>query len=239
MKKLSMISMCFLLIGSQLSAQTLEDVLKEHFAAMGQEQVLKTKTMKATGKFLQSGLEISFVQMAARPSGIRVEVSIQGLTQIQTYNGKEGWSINPFAGVSEPQPMSEDEMKSMKYQSDMDGMLWNWKEKGFTVTLDGQEEVEGTNCNKIKIVTPEGDIYTNYIDTDSYVLVRTHAKAKVQGNETESDTYFSNYMMIEGMAVPGKSVTKQNGQEIYSIITEKVELNIELDPSIFNKPEKK
>ncbi len=239
MKKLSIISMCFLLIGSQLSAQTLEEVLKEHFAAMGQDQVLKTNTMKVSGMFVQSGLEIPFIQMAARPAGIRVEVSLQGLTQIQTYNGKEGWKIDPFAGSNDPQPLGDDEMRSMKYQADMNGMLWNWKEKGLTVTLDGQEEVEGTNCYKIKIVTSEGDIYTNYLDTDSYILVRTHTKTKVQGNVTESDTDFSNYLSVEGMAIPGKSVTKLNGQVLYTIITEKVEVNIDLDKSLFDKPEKK
>jgi hypothetical protein len=239
MKKLAMISLCFLLTGSFLSAQTLEDVLKEHFSAIGQDKLLKVNTIKVTGKLVQAGLEIPFIQMAARPAGIRVEATLQGLTLIQTYDGKEGWNINPFAGITEPQPMGEDEMKQMKYQADLDGMLWNWKDKGFTVTLEGQEEVEGTNCFKIKIVTPEGDIFTNYLDAESYIPVRTHAKVKVQGNESEADTYFSNYMVVEGIAIAGQTVTKIGGQIANTIVSEKVELNVDLDKSLFGKPEKK
>lgn len=239
MKKLATLSLCFLLVGSFLSAQTLEDVLKAHFSAIGQDKLLKVNTIKVTGKLVQAGLEIPFIQMAARPAGIRVEATFQDLTLIQTYDGKEGWNINPFAGITDPQPMGEDELKQLKYQADLDGMLWNWKEKGYTVTLEGQEEDEGTNCFKIKIVTPEGDTFTTYLDAESYIPVRTNAKVKVQGNESEADTYFSNYMMVEGIAIAGQTVTKIGGQIANTIVSEKVELNVDLDKSLFGKPEKK
>ena len=75
---------------------------------------------------IQNGMEIDFIQMGKRPDKVRVEGTFQALTFIQTYNGKEGWNLNPFTGATDPQPMSEDEIKSMKYQADMDGMLWNW-----------------------------------------------------------------------------------------------------------------
>ena len=48
----------------------------------------------------------------------------------------------------------------------MDGMLWNWKEKGYTVTFDGKEDMEGTSCYKIKVDTKEGDSFTYYIDAE-------------------------------------------------------------------------
>ena len=60
---------------------------------------------------IQGGIEIPFIQMAKRPDKVRVEGTFQALTFIQTYNGKEGWSLNPFAGVTDPQPMTEDELK--------------------------------------------------------------------------------------------------------------------------------
>lgn len=236
MKKAFLITLTALLCGTFLSAQSLEDVLKEHFAAVGQDKVLNVNNMKVSGKLVQMGIEIPFIQMMARPSNVRVEGTFQGLTFIKTYNGKEGWNLNPFAGVTEPQPFGEDELKSMKYQADMDGMLWNWKEKGYTVTLEGKEDMEGTACYKIMIVTKDGDSFINYIDTDSYMQIRTKSKVKVQGNETESDTYYSNYMQVEGMAVPGKVETKMGGQVVNTIVTEKVEVNLELDNALFGKP---
>jgi len=187
---------------------------------------------------IQGGIEIPFIQMAKRPEKIRMEGTFQGLTFIQTFNGTEGWGLNPFAGVTDPQPMSADEVKGMHYQADMDGMLWNWKEKGYTVTFEGKDDMEGTSCFKIKVDTKEGDSFTYYIDADSYLLLRSNTKMKVMENETESDVYFSNYMMVEGIAVPAKIETKMKDQLMGTLVIENVELNTELDDTLFEKPVK-
>jgi hypothetical protein len=134
--------------------------------------------------------------------------------------------------------MSEDELKGMHYQADMDGMLWNWNEKGYTVALDGKEDMEGTSCYKIKLDTKEGDSFTYYIDADSYLMLRTNTKMKRMGNEMESDTYYSNYMMTEGIAVPAKIETKMKDQLMGTLVIETVELNTELDDALFEKPVK-
>jgi hypothetical protein len=235
-KSTAFFTVLFLVLGTTLPAQSVEEILKEHFSAIGQDNMLKLNTQRLSGKMVQSGLEIPFIQMGKRPAKVRVEGTFQDLTFIQTFNGKEGWSINPFAGVTDPQQMTDDDLKGMRYQADMDGMLWNWNEKGYTVTFDGQEDMEGTSCFKLKLDTKEGDTFTYYIDSDSYILLRTNTKIKIMGNETESDTYFSNYSMVEGMAVPGKIDTKMKGQLMGTLVIEKVEINIELDDALFEKP---
>lgn len=240
MKKIALLFTAMMLVsGTFLSAQTLEDVLKQHFTAIGQDKLVKISSMKTTGKLVKNGLEIPFMQFAKRPDCVRVEGTFQGLTFIQTYNGKEGWGLNPFQGATDPQPMGEDELKSMKYSSDIDGMLWNWKDKGYTVTLEGKEDMEGTSCFKIKLDTKEGDSFTYYIDSESFMMIRTNSKVKVQGNDNESDTFFSNYMQVEGLAIPGKVETKNaKGELMMTIVTDKVEINIDMDKSLFEKPVK-
>lgn len=237
MKRSLLLLASFLLVaGGSLMAQSLDEVLAEHFSAIGQDNQLKVNSQKVTGKLIQSGLEIPFVQYAKRPGKVRLEATLQGLTLIQTYNGTEGWVINPFAGVTAPQPMNEDQLRSIKYQADSDGMLWNWKEKGYQVTLEGQEDMEGTSCYKIKLETEPRDVFTFYIDADSYILLRQNTKIKVMGNESENDTYFSNYSMVEGIAMPGKAETKMQGQLVMTLIFDKMELNPELEDSMFEKP---
>jgi outer membrane lipoprotein-sorting protein len=120
----------------------------------------------------------------------------------------------------------------------MDGMLWNWKEKGYTVTFDGKEDMEGTSCYKIKLDTKEGDSFTYYIDADSYIMLRTNTKMKRVGNEIESDTYYSNYMTVEGIAVPAKIETKMKDQLMATLVIEKVEFNTDIDDTLFEKPAK-
>lgn len=98
--------------------------------------------------------------------------------------------------------------------------------------------MEGTSCYKIKLDTKEGDSFTYYIDADSYLMLRTNSKMKRMGNETESDTYYSNYMMTEGIAVPAKIETKMKDQLMGTLVIETVELNTELDDALFEKPAK-
>jgi outer membrane lipoprotein-sorting protein len=237
-KSTTFFTVLFLIAGNSIMSQSLDDILKEHFSAIGQDILLKVNTQKLTGKMIQGGIEIPFIQMAKRPDKVRVEGTFQDLTFIQTFNGTEGWSLNPFTGVTDPQPMSEDDLKGMHYQADMDGMLWNWKEKGYSVTFDGKEDMEGTSCLKIKLVTKEGDSFIYYIDADSYIMLRSNSKIKRMGNEIESDTYYSNYMMVEGIAVPAKIETKMKDQLMGTVVVEKVELNTELDDTLFEKPAK-
>ena len=240
MKKITTFFTALLLISSSLmQAQTLEDILNEHFAATGQDSILKVQTEKFIGKMVQGGLEIPFIQMAKRPDKVRVQGTFQDLTFIQTYDGSQGWNLNPFAGSTEAQPMSEDELKTMKYQSDIDGMLWDWKDKGYKVTYEGKDDMEGTPCYKIKVETPEGDSFTYYIDADSYILLRTNSRIKVMGNETQGDSYYSNYMQVNGIAVPGKIENKVNDQVAGTIIIDTVRLNIQIPDSLFGKPGKK
>ncbi len=237
MKKIVLLLPALLLMaGSPLISQSLDDVLKEHFAATGQDNLLKVNSQKVTGLMIQSGIEIPFIQYSKRPGKVRLEATFQGLTLIQTFNGTEGWMINPFAGVTTPQPMTEDQLRSIRYQADTDGMLWNWKDKGYQVTLEGQEDMEGTSCYKIKLVTEPGDIFTFYVDADSYVMLRQNTKMMVMGNESENDTYFSNYMMVDGITMPGKVESKMNGQLVMTLTFDKVEFNPELDDALFEKP---
>ncbi|MBC8046561.1 MAG: hypothetical protein H7Y00_07180, partial [Fimbriimonadaceae bacterium] len=128
MKKLTAIylSIISLLFVNATQAQ-LQDILEEHFDAVGQKKLNKTESMYTTGKIVQMGFEIPMSLTLARPNKVRMEGTFQGQTFVQVYNGTEGWSINPFAGSLDPQPMGADELISMKTQADMDGMLWDWE----------------------------------------------------------------------------------------------------------------
>ncbi len=239
MKKLSLSIAAVLFMSTAfVSAQSLEEVLKNYFEVSGQETMLASKNSQSTGKMIQMGLEIPFIQYAAAPNKFRIEATFQDMTLIQTYNGEEGWSLNPFAGMTEPQAMSEDELKSVKVQADYEGMLWNWKDKGYEVSLEENEEIEGVDCNVIKAVSKDEDVYTYYIDAENYVVIKMNSKIKMQGQVMESDTFMSNYQEGDGFVYPGKIETKMNGQVMSTIVIDETVLNVDLGAGKFDKPVK-
>jgi len=237
MKKIISATLLLLIVASSnlLTAQNLDEVLENHFDAIGQKKLKKVETVTTKGKINQMGIDVPFVQISVRPNLFRVQGTFQGLSFIQTYNGVEGWTVNPFAGTTEPEPIPADQMKELKVQADMDGILWQWKEKGYNVTLDSTEEVEGTPCYRVKVVVPEGSTYVNFIDKESFLLIKTNTKSTMMGAEVESESFYSNYMQIEGITFPGKIENRYNGVTSEIILIEAVELNKEYATTLFDK----
>ena len=92
------------------SAPTLEQLVAQNIEARGGAAALAAmKSLKIQGKLLiQDGqFELLYVQTVRRPSSIRTEATIQGLTQVQTFDGTTGWQINPFQGRKDPERLSK------------------------------------------------------------------------------------------------------------------------------------
>lgn len=226
----------FSLTATQLHAQTLDEVLKQYYAANGAEAAAKLDAITMTGAINQAGLDIPFTMTIARPGKLRLEATFQGLTLIQTFNGTEGWSINPFGMSTEPEPVPADQIQDLKEQADIDGTLYNWAAKGYQVTLEGQEEVEGTNCYKIKVISPDSSETLHFLDADSYLTIKTSTKSKMMGIETVGETYMSNYFENGGVIYPGKIENRYNGMTGEVLTITGVIQNPTIDPAIFEKP---
>jgi outer membrane lipoprotein-sorting protein len=237
-KSLILFFLVLISVSTSLTSQTLDEILRRYYSANGQDSLLKISNMKITGRMIQGSMELPYYQIIARPSSSRLELTFQGLKMIVTFNGKEGWNVNPFAGSTTPQPFSDDEIKSTRYQSDIDGMLWKSGEKGYNLTYDGKDDMDGTECYILKIVTKEGDIFKYYIDSDSYIPLRIYSKIKIMGNQSESDQYLSNYMMVKGIPVPGKTESRSNGQVVSVNVIDSVEPDVKVVPELFEKPKK-
>lgn len=236
MKKITISIVAVLFLSTAfVSAQNLDKVLKNYFEVMGQETLLASKSLQSTGKMITQGLEIPFIQYAQVPNKFRLEATFQDMTLIQIYNGEEGWILNPFIGGTDFQAMSEDELKAFEIQADYEGMLWNWKDKGYKLTLEENEEVEGVDCYVIKVLTESEDAYIYFIDTENYVTIKMTSKVTMQGQSVESDTFMSNYQEGDGFIFPGKVVTKLNGQIMNTIVIDETILNVDLDPDKFDK----
>ena len=88
------------------------------------------------------------------------------MTGVNAYDGKTGWKIEPFEGKKDAESLSEEELKSIIEDSDLDGPLVNYAQKGNKVEYVGTEPVEGTDAYKLKVTTPDGDVRDYFIDTD-------------------------------------------------------------------------
>lgn len=222
-----------LLVSGFASAQTADEILAKHFEAIGQENLLNVQSITTSGKFVQGGMEIPFNSFALRPNKVRVEGSFQGLKFIQAYNGEIGWALNPFMGDTVPTQAQQDIVDELKDQADIDGLFYNYSEKGFKVELVATEDMEGQQVYLLKLTKSNGNEYTYYMDAENFVPLKMKAKVKVMGVEREVETFYSNYKPTEGIVMAYSMESKVGGQTISQIVIDKVEFNKEIDPTIF------
>lgn len=237
MKKIIIPLLLAFMFTSQSYSQTVDEILANYFKAIGQEKLLKTNTLTTKGKIIQGQFEIPFTSSQKRPMKFRSDASFQGMEIASAFDGEKGWSINPFAGGTDPEPMTAEQIDKMKIQADYDGIYYNYEEKGNKVEFTGTEDIDDIETYVIKLTRPNGDVITSYIDSENYVILKTVTKIKVQGVDTEAETIFSNYKYTDGILNPFSIETKVNGNTVLQMVFEEFTYNVDVPDSLFEMPE--
>jgi len=223
----------------QASAQNVDDLIKKNIDAHGGIQKLKAvKSMKASGKITPQGLEIPITLQQKRPGMVRMDATFQGKAMVQAYDGTTGWKIDPFQGNPDPEKVAGDDLKDLEEQSDLDGALVDYKQKGHTVELIGKEDMEGTPVYKLKLTLKNGDVRNIYIDAENYLELKVTSKRKTPGGEIEVDQFLGNYKSVNGLMFAFSIDTRVNGQSVNTITIDKIELDVPVDEALFKMPAK-
>ena len=223
---------------SFISAQDLDKILDSHFKAIGQEQLLKVNTMEAKGKMTiaMMGSEGGFKTINKKPNKMRVEVEVMGSTVVQAYDGTTVWAINPMTGSSGPVEMTGPEAEGLIETAEMEGQLWNYKEKGHALELIATEQLGDSKVHVLKLTKKNGKIDHYYIDAETYVIVKIKTKIVANGMEMDMETLMSDYREVDGYLGAYKIEQRIGGQPYSSIQLEEVNYNIDVDDAIFTKP---
>jgi outer membrane lipoprotein-sorting protein len=244
-RKMVLFVLCGVLtLAGLASAESLEEILAKNVEVRGGEDaILAVQTTRSTGTMRMGGsaagaIEVPFTAEFKRPNKVRIEFTMQGMTAVQAYDGEVGWSIMPFLGKTEPEEMAEDQLKDIKDQSDFDGILVNYEEKGHTVELMGTEEVDGTPAYKLKVTKENGDVVNLYLDQEYYIEFKADTKREVQGAEVEVSTVFGDYKEVDGLLFAHSMEMSFAGNPAGQVITiETMELDVEIDDDRFAMPE--
>jgi hypothetical protein len=220
------------------SAQTVDEVIAKNTQAKGGADKLKSvRTIRTTAKFSQGPFRAEFRQEAKRGDKVREEFIIQGLAQVQAYDGKTGWQISPFGGRKDPELLSQDDAKSLVVDADIDGPLVDYKDKGHKAELVGHDSMEGTDCFKIKLSMKNGDVRYYYLDADSYLELKVEIQTTIRGALQESEVYYGDYEQVNGIYYPFAVEQAQKGSTSRAQFSvEKIEQNIPLEDTHFSMP---
>jgi hypothetical protein len=236
-------ALCAVALGAHAADAPLSvtELVARNIEAKGGADALKALgSLKLSGKMLvnQDTLELGFVQIYKLPSSVREESSIQGLTQIQAFNGTDGWQINPFQGRKDPERMSADDIKGLAEElADFDGPLVNAAAKGNTIEFLGTEDVDGTLAHKLKVTRKNGEVKYVFLDPDHFLEIRTLSQRIERGAQVETQADIGDYEKVAGVYVPMSiEVGLRGSREKQKILFEKAEPNLALDDALFAFP---
>ncbi len=219
---------------------TVDQLVAKNIEAKGGAEALHAlQSLRLSGKLLVNDgqIELGFVQTRKRPEAIRNEATLQGMTAIDAYDGKEGWKISPFQGRKDPEKMSADDTKELVEDADMDGPLVDWKAKGSTVENLGTEDVDGTAAHKLKVVRKNGDVTYVYLDPDHFLEIRMVTQRIEHGAQMETETDVGDYEKVADVFIPfARESGRKGSSDKEKLVVEKAEPNIPLDDAIFHFP---
>lgn len=226
----------FLLGTISLRAQTAEEVVDKHIAAIGgKELIASIKSQVTETDVTVMGATLPSKTTVVAGQGFKSEANFNGQDIIQCITPTGGWLINPLAGSPDPQPMPDDQVKAAQSAMIIGGPLFDYKAKGGEVSLAGNETVDGVNALKVKLKTQKGDELVFYLDPATYYVLKQESTVEVMGQKNTSVTTFSNYKKTDlGFVIPYTTVANV-GFEMTINVT-KVEFNKEIDPKIFEMP---
>ena len=220
-----------------------DDVISRYVKAIGGMEKLKAaKSRRMQGKFVMGGgqMEAPTTLEIERPNKFRVEFTFQGVTGTQAYDGKIGWFVMPFTGKSDPEKMAPDDLKEVEDQSDIDGPLIDYKDKGHKVEMAGKEDSDGAPAYKLKVTKKSGDVESYFIDAEQYMLVKVKGSRSVQGTEVDFEQIFSNYKPVEGVLIAHAIETRGGPMGGGMTMTfDKIETNVAFPADRFTMPEPK
>jgi hypothetical protein len=239
MKRKIVFTALILFIGAITFAQTADELINKHIDAMGgKEKMAGIKTLKVVANIdIGPNMKAPMTMYIVNNKSMRTDMEIQGMKMSQAVDGDSGWYIQPWSGKKDAERMNAEQIRESKDEMDINGSLFNYKEKGNTVEYIGKEDMEGTDTYKLKVTKKTGDIEYVYLDASSYLKLKETSKHKFEDKEIESESLFSNYKKVDGIMFPFTVEQREkDSSQGQAMNFETIEVNPKVDNAMFRMP---
>jgi hypothetical protein len=228
-------------------AQTADEVVEKHLAAVGGRAVLSkatTQVAKGTVVLSTQGIDLPGIVEIYRKapnkarSVVRIDLSAAGGTEMivdQRCDGSSAFVSNSTTGDREITGAQLQGMLNASFPSP----LLHYKEAGAAVTMIGNAKVGDRPVFVLQFTPKAGPSSKNYFDAETYLLLRNVTTLVVPeaGGPMEQTSEFSNYKDTGGLKLPF-GVTQINTAQTMTVTLTSIEINAPVDDTMFARPVK-
>ncbi|NMC37844.1 MAG: hypothetical protein GYA41_05930 [Bacteroidales bacterium] len=214
-----------------LTAQSLNEIVKNFTVANKLDKISSLQTIKLTGNMSMMGMDMPMVIYMKNPNKIKSVATVGGQEMVQVFDGEKGYMINPMTGSSTPVEMGPEEARQLLRSNVFQNYLDNYL-KNNQLTLEGVENVNGKPAFKIKAAIEGGNVIRIFIDKSSYLIVKTVADVNQGGTAISLESVPSDYTETSGVILPMTTTTSAAGMQFVYKYTE-IKVNEPMDDAIF------
>jgi hypothetical protein len=243
MKPIAVVAFLLLSAGS-VRAQTADEVIEKHLAAMGGRETLSSiRTRVVNGSITLttavgplSGTVQVFSKVPNRNRTlVKIDASSVGAGQIvndQRFDGLSGYVIDTLNGDREVTGTQLEAMRNGAFPSP-----WlDYRSRGLTIAIVGKESLAGRDAYVLETTPTTGPRGRTWIDAETFLPLKTAATVDVpQLGQIEQVTEFADYRTLDGMKIPFSVKTSNPVQTSTTIVVE-VKHNVDVDDAMFMKP---
>lgn len=210
-------------------------VLERYLNATGGRAAYAKMTSLVTKGTMENqaqGLRGTFAAYVKAPDKVLVVQSLAGIEAKQGFDGKIGWSQDPFSGL---RTLEGPELVNVKRASQFDTTL-NFRGQYKKAEVLGRRKENGRDAIVLRLTPLVGQPVVGYYDARTFLLLRTDMVVESPQGTIPMQVYFSDYRPVAGIKMPFVTRQRMGGIiEIVLRITE-IQTNVPLDDALFAKP---
>lgn len=222
-------------------AQTADEIITNYLENTGGMAAWNNlEAVKMVASANAQGMEIPVEILQTKDGKQMIKINFQGQELVQlAYDGETMWSTNFMTQL--PEKADAEATENMKRRSDVfPSPFLDYKKRGFTVELMGEETKEGTETYKIKLTqTPllvDGKEVPNvtffYFEKENFVPIMTESEVTEGPMAGQMSTStMSDYQEVDGLYFPFDM-----GMQGQTITIKEIVLNPDLDDAMFAFP---
>lgn len=248
--KSSLFAIAVLFVTISVQSQTADEIINKYIDVIGGREAISkikslhiesetwtdgnTVTSDSSSTVTLGGLSTDIMNLIVG-KGWKNENNFMGTKNFQCVTDSGGWNAVSIPGVSKIQIMTmpKDVYEYKKINLQFGGLLINYAANGYKVELVGKETLDSCSVYNLKLTDTANRGMNFYIDANTYYLLKTVTDIN-QGKITAT---FSDYQKTDiGLIAFHITTLMPPATKIFTTLN-KVVINPEIDPKIFDKPE--
>lgn len=225
-----------LLFCFQCHGITVDDILEKHIRAIGGEKAFRQYTSRVVTGTIQIkalGVTGDIVIRSKAPDKQVSSVQIKGVGEIREgFDGRIAWSKNPFMGVI---VKKGHQLEQAKLQADFYRDI-EWKTRYSNLEYQGTTKLNNRAVHVVVGKAKGGNVETHYFDAETFLVVQMVNDMRTNQGMMKLVSTLSDFRKVDGIVVPFSINLIEPAQAAFTVKVNKVEHNIELNDSIFEKP---